>query len=99
MVHRGMRAWPPEWAGAFAPGARFPIGEEGTLAEVRKVERNMCPPEEPHLVLTCEYGGNHFSGDLKLDDPEFLNVVYAALHENCIGKPLVEVGNCDLPNK
>jgi hypothetical protein len=92
--------WPPDWnwGGAFAPDTRFPVGEEGTLKDVRKVERGFSPPEQPHLVLTNEYCGSHFSGDVELDDPEFLNVVYAALHKNCIGKPLVEVGECELPD-
>jgi hypothetical protein len=72
---------------------------EGTLTGVRKVERGISPPEQPRLVLTIEYCGSHFSNDLKLDDPEFLDVVYAALHEKCVGKPLIEVGNCELPDQ
>jgi hypothetical protein len=94
-----MRAWPPKWAGSFAPErAKFPTGEEGTLTAVRKVERGISPPEEPHLVLTCEYLGRCFSANLELDDLEFLNVVYAAL-QNCKGKPLDEVGTCELHDK
>lgn len=69
------------------------------MMDVRKVERGISPPEQPYLVLTNEYGGSHFSGDLKLDDPDFLDVVCVALHENCIGKPLIEVGDCELPDK
>lgn len=96
--------WPPagNWGTTFAPGTRSPrtpLSEEGILVGVRKVERGISPPDRPYLVLTIEYGGSHFSGDLKLDDPELLNVVYAALQENCIGKPLVEVGDCNLPDK
>ena len=98
MVHCGMPAWPPDWEGAFAPGTRFPVGEEGTLTEVRKVEGDVSPPEEPHLVLKNEYRGRHFSAVLQLDDPEFLNVVYDTL-QNCIGRPLDEVGACPLPDK
>jgi hypothetical protein len=96
MVYCGMSAWPPEWASSFAPGdARFATGEEGTLI---KVVRDISSPDQPHLVLTNEYRGRRFSANLELDDLEFLNVVYAALQENCIGKPLDEVGSWELPD-
>lgn len=74
------------------------MGEEGTLTAVRKVGGDISPPEEPGLVLKCEYRGRSFSAKLELDDPEFLSVVHDAL-QNCIGKRLDEVGSCQLPDK
>jgi hypothetical protein len=92
---RGIRTWPPVWAWRdgipkYAPG---PLGELGTLKEVR-FDPNLHPRR---LFLTTEYQGSEYIGCLLFDDPHSCAQVVKLLWQD-LGRRLTTIGSLEIPS-
>jgi hypothetical protein len=93
MKWQGFPNWPPQWAGAYGPGTKFPIGDVGVLKGVRAMPASPAGPA--HLTLVIEYEGRRFEGALMVDDAAVLEPLRLRLLE-WIDRPLQEVGAMDI---
>ena len=85
--------WPPQWAGSYGPGSKFPIGDAGVLKEIGLVGPDRIGPSRIRIVI--EYEGGRFSGHLFFYDLDFRERVHQKLNEY-IGHPLHELSKVNV---
>ena len=90
MEYNGFPNWPPQWAGSYGPGTRFPIKENGVLRRVQLVGPDKIGPARLRLII--EHDGGEHNGALLFDDPSFLHQVYEKLKQ-CLGHPVCKIGS------
>jgi hypothetical protein len=90
MKWQGLSVWTPMWSGSSGP---FPTGERGVLKDVKIFEADRIGPRR--LMLTIDYLGHRFTGDLTFDAPEMVNKVCDVL-KGCADQDLSDVGAIEL---
>lgn len=87
--YHGKPAWPPQWGGAYRPGAKFPNGEVGTLKALQALQATCT------LILVIEFEGATYRGTLHLDDSSLLGPLYERL-TRCVGQSIREIGDLEI---
>ena len=94
MEWEGFSNWPPVWAGSYAFGDTFPMGEEGVLTGVEMNEASKALPR--HLTLTMEHRGNGSAAVLCCDDEENIIPRLYQILKGCIGWEIGRIGDLDV---
>jgi len=81
-------SWPPSWGGAYGPNDEFPTGDQGTLVDVKRQDKEC-------LILTIEYRGKLWSGSLLWDGPPSLDHLERLLKVHC-GETIRSISDVDV---
>lgn len=93
MRYYGIPTWPPDRGGPYQGHDVFPTGEDGVLYAVERINEDARYPKR--LILTIEFRGNQYSGDLWIEDGDFLEDVFTILKKNK-GKDLTTIGQLEI---
>jgi hypothetical protein len=91
MSHRGVPSWPPKWVWIDGTEKQSPIGEVGTLSEVRVSN----VPGLDQLFVMIDYLGSVYMGCLLFDDPNFCHEVHQLLTGHR-GRPISQIAALEL---
>jgi hypothetical protein len=86
----GVKNWPPTWSRLVQERSAWPVGEVGTLKNVRKnLEIDRC------LFVFIEHNGLEYAAIMYFDEPGFCRDIYRVLTGR-IGWLIEEIGDLDL---
>lgn len=94
MTFQGRPNWPPSWNTTYGPSNPVPHGEVGTLTHVECLSNI---PRLPHCILVMQWQGQEYLTSLCFDEEDFLPKVVELLR-GCLGRPIAEIGDLDIPD-